>query len=91
MAAIGLVSFIPYSCDCHGGVRGDRFGGGITCRPEGRARQEASEAAAKLETTSSPVFGSHIAILCMDQRDTWGCVDQGDGLCTLGMEGVGGR
>ena len=83
MAAIVLVSFLLFSCDCHGGVRGDRSGGGVACCLEGRARQEVNEAAAKLETISSPVFGSYIAILCMDQRDTWRCVEQRGGLALL--------
>ena len=48
----------------------------------GPARRPA-RLAAKLETTSSLVSGSHIAILCMDQRDTWRCVEQRGGLALL--------
>ena len=55
----------------------------------GPARRPA-RLAAKLGTTSSPVSGSHIAILCMDQRDTWGCVDHRGGLALLAWRVWGG-
>ena len=45
--------------------------------------QEVNEAAAKLETTTNPVFGSHYSHPVYDQRDTWRCVEQRDGLALL--------
>ena len=67
LAAIVLVSFLPYLCDCHGGVRGDRSGGGVTCCLEGRARPGGQRGCCQArddiqsrvwQSYSHPVYGS---------------------------------